>query len=309
MIMGAQIQKKILMLTDFSPAATKALAYAQFIFKDQPTHFHILHLYTPSIAQSRFMAVSIGMNHAEDLSLNLAIKGLEEQLALAKKGNQIPQHSFSTQASFNLLVPAVKEVLSQEHFDMVVMGHKGKTGIEANFMGSQTLRLIKGAIGVPILAVPLKVSFKFPKSIAFATDFSRFFAASELAPLVSLAKDFKATIQVVQVRDPQIIPTEAQQFNLLMLHKYLKELPFEEHRIKGVHRIARSLGAFSEAHGIHLLALLNYHHNLIEDLSKEAIARKLLKIAVAPLFILPELGMTTHQNFPKTKSNAELFSA
>jgi nucleotide-binding universal stress UspA family protein len=306
--MGAQIQKKILILTDFSPAAAKALAYAQFIFKDQPTHFHILHLYTPSIAQSRFMAVSVGMNHAEDLSLSVAKKGLEEQLALAKKGNHIPQHSFSTQASFNLLVPAVKEVLSQEHFDMVVMGSRGKTGIEANFMGSQTLRLIKGAIGVPILAVPQKVSFEFPKSIAFATDFSRFFAASELAPLVSLAKDFKATIQVVQVRDPQIIPTEAQQFNLLMLHKYLKELPFEEHRIKGVHRIARSLGTFSEAHGIHLLALLNYHHNLIEDLSKEAIAKKLLKIAVAPLFILPELGMTTQQNFPKRKSNAELFS-
>ena len=304
--MGTVIQKKILILSDFSPAATKALAYAQFIFKDQSTHFHILHLYTPSIAQSRFMAVSVGMNNTEDLALSMAKKGLEEQLALAKKDRKASHHSFSTQASFNLLVPAVKEVISQEHFDMVVMGSKGKTGIEANFMGSQTLRLIKGAVGVPILAVPKEVSF--PKSIAFATDFSRFFAASELAPLVSLAKDFKATIQVVQVRDPQITLTEAQQFNLLMLHKYLKELPFEDHRIKGVHRIARSLGTFAEAHGIHLLALLNYHHNLIEDLSKEAIAKKLLKIAVAPLFILPELEMTNHQIFRKTKSNSELFS-
>lgn len=253
------------------------------------------------------MAVSVGMNLAEDLSLSMAKKGLEEQLALAKKGNQIPQHSFSTQASFNLLVPAVKEVLSQEHFDMVVMGSRGKTGIEANFIGSQTLRLVKGAIGVPILAVPKKVSFEFPKSIAFATDFSRFFAASELAPLVSLAKDFKATIQVVQVIDPQIIPTEAQQFNLLMLHKYLKELPFEDHRIKGVHRIARSLGTFSEAHGIHLLALLNYHHNLLEDLSKEAIAKNLLKIAIAPLFILPELGITGRYTLSKSNTRDKMY--
>ena len=188
--MGAQIQKKILILTDFSPAATKALAYAQFIFKDQPTHFHILHLYTPSIAQSRFMAVSVGMSHAEDLSLSVAKKGLEDQLALAKKGKHIPKHSFSTQASFNLLVPAVKEVLSQEHFDMVVMGSRGKTGIEANFMGSQTLRLIKGSIGVPILAVPQKVSFDFPKSIAFATDFFKILCRFRVSPFSLACKRF-----------------------------------------------------------------------------------------------------------------------
>ena len=305
--MGGPIQKKILILSDFSPAATKALQYAQFIFKDQPTHFHILHLYTPSIGQSRFMALGVGMKAAEDMALVNAKRGLKEQLDLAKNRVTTSLHHFTTQASFNLIVPAVKEAIGQQHYDMVVMGSKGNSGMAASFMGSQTLRLIKAAVAVPILAIPKAVVFEFPKSIAFATDFSRFFAVSELAPLVSLAKDFKATIQVVQVLDPQKDATEAQQFNLSMLHKYLKEIPFEAHRISGVHRIARTLGAFSEAHGIHLMAFLNYHHKLLEDLSKEAIAKNLLKIAIAPLFILPELGITGRYTLSKSNTRDKMY--
>lgn len=290
--MAAQQEKNLLILTDFSPQAWQALNYARFIFKDQPTHFHLLHLYTPNMVQSRFMATSVATGSVEDTALGYAKKELQRLAAHLAKENTLKHHRFTTEHSFNLLVCAVKEAVSETFYDMVVMGSKGHSGLEAAFMGSQTHKLIKGSIGVPILAVPEQVNFEPPKAMAFATDFSRFFAASELTPLVSLAKDFKASIQIVHVKEGDHPPTEAQEFNMFMLYKYLEDLPFESHRIGGVHKIAQSLGSFSETHGIHLLAFLNYHHSFLEDLSKEAIAKKLLHLSTSPLFVLPEMGMT-----------------
>ncbi len=301
--MTASISKKsILVLTDFSPSAYKALEYAQFIFKEVPTHFHLLHLYTPAIIQSRFMASSIASDALEDLALVAAKKGLSAQLSCAKSKGASVSHSFSAAHSFNLIVPATIEAVSEKKYDLLVMGSKGHSGLASVFMGSQTLKLIKAGVQIPILAVPEKVVFERPTSFAFATDFSRFFAAAELAPLIGLAKDFKASIQIVQVKDDSKLPSAAQQFNIRMLHNYLAELSFEEHRILGIHNIARSLGTFIEENGIHLMAFLNYHHSFIEWLSKEAIAKKLLRISSSPLVVLPELSMT-HNSYGKQRKD------
>ena len=295
-------KRQLLVLTDFSAAAYKALEYAQFLFQDSPTHFHLLHLYTPSMVQNRFMASSIATDAIEDLALSASKRGLKTLLAkINSKGTSV-HHSFSTQYSFNLIAPAVKEVISEKKYDLIVMGSIGHAGIEAAFMGSQTLKLIKAAVAIPILAVPLKVTFERPTAFAFATDFSRYFAAAELAPLVSLAKDMNASIQIVQVNDSLETPSEAQQFNMRMLHSYLEDLSFEAHRISGIHKIAKSLGDFTETHGIHLLAFLNYQHSFLENLTKEAIAKKLLKIVSSPLLVLPELSMTGNAAIKQTNS-------
>lgn len=287
-------KKNILVLTDFSPTAYKALEYAQFIFKEVPAHFHLLHLYTPGLIQSRFMAASVASDAVEDLAMLAAKRGLKAQLQSVKSKGASVLHSFSSAHSFNLIVPATKEAVLEKPYDLIVMGSTGQSGLESVFMGSQTLKLIKASVQIPILAVPKQVVFERPSSFAFATDFSRFFAAAELAPLISLAKDFKASIQIVQVKDTAKSPSEAEQFNVRMLHAYLSDLSFEEHRVSGIHNIARSLGTFIEEHGIHLMAFLNYHHSFIEGLSKEAIAKKLLKISSSPLVVLPELSMTNN---------------
>lgn len=291
--MAAPISKKrILVLTDFSPTAYKALEYAQYIFKELPTHFHLLHLYTPAMIQSRFMASSMTSDAMEDLALLAAKRGLTAQLLSVKSKGASVTHSFSSEHSFNLIVPATKEAISEKSYDLIVMGSTGHSGLESVFMGSQTLKLIKASVQIPVLAVPEQVVFERPSSFAFATDFSRFFAAAELAPLISLAKDFKASIQIVQVKDHAKSLSEAEQFNVRMLHAYLADLSFEEHRVSGIHNVARSLGTFIDEHGIHLMAFLNYHHSFIEGLSKEAIAKKLLRISSSPLLVLPEITMT-----------------
>src|SRR5690606_18450212 len=127
-------------------------------------------------------------------------KGLKKTLQKIRGSQPDPQHHFETISSFSLLVEEVKELVDSLGIDLVVTGTKGASGHSAVFMGSNTVRMIKSARNCPILAIPHHFKFIAPTQMAFATDYTRFYSDSELAPLMTMARMFRAKIQVVHVQ-------------------------------------------------------------------------------------------------------------
>ncbi len=288
--------KNILVPSDFSENAWNATRYAIELFKSQDCVFHIVNTYTPAIANSRFMASSLGGKVVADGERTRSENGLELVLERIKNTCNYSNHSFKTYSSFRLLVDEVKEITIEQKIDLIVTGTKGASGVDEVFMGSNTVRLIKAVKNCPILAIPQFFGFEKPKEIAFATDFNRFYTTSELKPLIDLARVFNATIRIVHVQYEIKALTELQQFNLGMLRKYLHNIEHYVHTVSELNSVSKTLEVFSKELDIHLLAMLNYQHSYVEKLTREPVIKRMAFHAKIPLLIIPELGMATPSN-------------
>lgn len=290
--------KNILIPTDFSENAWNAINYALALFKDEKCVFHLLNTYTPSIANSRFMASSI-QNGVVDATHNNSINGLQAIVKRIKEAHYNPNHSFKNISSFSLLVDQVKEIVAAENIDLVITGTKGASSFDEVFMGSNTVRIIKSIKNCPVLAIPQHYEFERPSEIAFATDFNRFYTASELEPLIEMAKTFNAVIRIVHVQYEIKALTELQLFNLNMLRKYLKDIEHYVHTVSELSSVSKTLEVFSKELDIHLLAMLNYQHSYVELMTRELVIKRVAFHTQIPFLVIPELGMEA----PSRKKN------
>ena len=155
-----------------------------------------------------------------------------------------------------------------------------------------------------MIAIPQHFDFISPSEIAFATDFKRFYSASELKPLIELATMFNATIRIVYVQYEIKALDELQQFNLNMLRKYLNEVEHYVHTVSELNSVSKTLEVFSEELDIHLLAMFNYHHSYMERVTREPIVKKTAFHTQIPLLIIPELGMEAYTRTSETAAAA-----
>tara|TARA_R110002051_G_scaffold65839_1_gene119464 strand:- start:9103 stop:10005 length:903 start_codon:yes stop_codon:yes gene_type:complete len=294
--------KNILLPTDFSKNAWNAIQYSIDLYKDEPCVFYLLNTYTPSISTSRFMASVL---YEESLTVeNYSKEGLQHILNRIQKKYHNPLHNFKTISSFSLLVDEVREVIDEYNIDMVILGAKGASGLAEIFMGSSAVRIIKAVKNCPVLAIPNQFKFKTPKEIAFATDFNRFYTQSELQPIINMVKTFNSVLRIVHVQNEIKALTELQRFNLNMLRKYFKDIEYYIHTVSELNSISKTLEIFANELELHLLAMLNYQHSYLEEITREPIVKQLTFHTKIPLLVIPEIGMN---NSLKNKRDQKIY--
>jgi len=241
-----------------------------------------------------------------DAVRNSSEEGLQKTVERVKSKYGNTKHSFKTFSSFNLLIEEVKDLVSRHNIDLVITGTKGASEIDDVFMGSNTVRIIKSIKKCPVLAIPQHFDFIAPTEIAFATDFKRFYTASELNPLLELAQMFKATIRIVHVQHGTKALSELQQFNINMLKRYLNGAEHYVHTVSELHSVSQTLEMFSEELDIHLLALINYQNGCyLEKMTREPIVKRTAFHTQIPLLVIPELGMEGVSNTTEEQEKEE----
>ncbi len=293
------LMKNILIPTDFSVNAWNAARYAMDLFRNEKCIFHLLNVYTPAIASSRFMAANFDGGAFEDGAHLHSERGLKTWVERIKRWDNNPYHHYKTISSFSYLVDEIKDTVENHNINLIVTGTKGASGMEEVFMGSNTVRMIKSIKNCPVLAIPQHFDFVTPTEIAFATDFNRFYAQSELQPLIEMAKAFGAAIRIVHVQYEIKALTELQQFNLGMLRKYLKNVEHYVHTVSELNSVSQTLETFTNELDIHLLAMLNFQHSYMERMTREPVVKRVAFHTQIPLLVIPELGM---ELAPKRKS-------
>ncbi len=283
--------RRVLIPTDFSANAWNAIEYTLNLFRDQFCTFYLLNTYTPAIPHSRFMAPIRNGLLVEDAVRIDSQQRLDKTLRSIKKRHTNHKHRFELISSFNLLIDEMVNAIDTFSIDLVVTGTKGASGIDEVFMGSNTVRMIKNIKNCPVLAIPQKFNYRAPQEIAFATDFNRFYSATELMPLIEMAQTFNAVLRIVHVQYEIKPLSEIQQFNMNMLRKYLKGVEHFIHTVSELNSVSRTLEIFSQELGIHLLAMLNYHHSYMEKMVREPIVKRTAFHTQIPLLVIPELEM------------------
>ena len=95
---------------------------------------------------------------------------------------------------------AVRRAARQRRAGLIVVGTHGRTGAARVFLGSVAARIVATA-PCPVLAVKRKPRKAIPRTVVFATDFSRASAPAGRTAL-ALARSAGARLRIVHVRKP-----------------------------------------------------------------------------------------------------------
>ena len=265
----------ILLPTDFSVNAQKAIDYAVRLFEREACIFYVLHAYhdAPSDVKTR-------------VDLENDLKHLVE--ILSKKEN--PKHLFKPVFLIESVVNALNITMIDKAIDYTIMGNKGVSSLFNVFMGSNTVRAISQLDTGPIIAVPADYDYDRPEEIVFANNFKHRFIAAELEPLIKVTKLWDSTLSVIHILTGKILE-KIQKQNKEALKHALKGVKSRFSEVQMEVSITSSLYKLEkENKKIGMVALLKTKHGILENLFHEPVVRKMTFNTEVPLLILPEIA-------------------
>ncbi|HMP86548.1 MAG TPA: universal stress protein, partial [Lacibacter sp.] len=156
--------KKILVPTDFSETALKALVYAAEIALKSAGTVYLLHVITPD--ENRVWRPHV---REDDYGKALTKERLTKlDSAWKSMLHTYPDVNIVTELANGPVTTAILDFAEQQQMDLVVMGTTGASGLKQLLMGSVAASTI-GKTAVPVLTVPASYEMKEPRCLLFAT--------------------------------------------------------------------------------------------------------------------------------------------
>jgi nucleotide-binding universal stress UspA family protein len=162
--------KNLLVLTDFSEAASHAAVYSYALAKQMRANLVLCNVF---VVPSQLPQAGLLMWPLQDaeLCLNDSQKELKKLKDLLRKADD--QDDFRPEVSIRsekgTLVEVVKEISTKNQIDFIVMASHG-VGFEKLMMGNQVRSLINET-GAPVLIIPPKSKLTLIRKICLALDF------------------------------------------------------------------------------------------------------------------------------------------
>ncbi|MCK0126014.1 universal stress protein [Gelidibacter sp. F2691] len=275
------MKKSILIPTDFSENAGTALDYATKLYANEECTFYFLNSYYFSNAQSRTFITSHFIASLKEASQ----RDLAALKAKADKDYNNPGHTFEIIISGDELLYAIKNSIEKYQIDMVIMGTKGATGVDKFFFGSNTVKTIQSIKASPVMAVPNNKSFTAPKHIAFPTDFNRPYDLAVLKVLQDFAALHDAHINILHINVEKSLSIK-QQKNVDFLKDVFKDQKHSFHWMPAYSTKAEIINDFIKELHIDVLAMFNYKHSIIENMTKEPIIKNIGYQPIIPFLII-----------------------
>jgi len=276
--------KNILIPTDFSDNAYKAISYALRLFKDENCAFHLLHTYTPAVYQSEYLLHSPGQLGLGDIYRTDSEKKLEDlkQKVISESSN--PKHLFRTYSAFSILMEAIDELVDSKQIDILIMGTQGATGAKEIFLGSNTVHAIKRA-RCPILAIPFDFDVQMPTKILFPTDYEIKYNFELIEQVLFIAKKHKSILDIMHVRSGYEL-NEEQKKNKINLKLLLSETKHKFHELpdQGIMEAINNIQSLLHPQ---MLVMVKNKHSFLENLFLKPVINQIGFHSSVPFMVLP----------------------
>ncbi|GMN11757.1 hypothetical protein MTsPCn9_29400 [Croceitalea sp. MTPC9] len=277
--------KRILLPTDFSDNAFKAITYALRVFENMECTFYLFHTYNPPVYEVEYLLL-----HPSDFGLgdeyleNSQTKLIELQRSLEEQFKN-PKHKFLIHTAFNSFLNEVLDTVENESIDYVVMGTKGATGAREILLGTNTVHVIKRVMR-PVIAVPPNYEYEAPKEILFPTDYEIEYPKGKFEPLLEIAEQHRSRINVMHVSTGYEL-TKNQKEHQQSLKKLLgstalfHDLPSDD--------VIHAINTFHTQENINLLVMVQNKHTFFERLFIEPVIKKIGFHITLPFMVIPHL--------------------
>lgn len=266
--------KIIILPTDFSKNAQKAIDYAVRLLENEECIFFLLHAYheAPSSEITKMIAQE---------ELNELVKKMESQ-------NEGKKHHFNGVLETDSVLNLINQTQENEGADYIFIGTKGSSTLREIFIGSNTLDLINYVEGCPIVMVPEGYQYNSLKEIVFATNFKNAFISLELKPLIDMASLWNSTLNIAYVRTEEDF-SDTQKSNKELLRTELKGIKHKFIEVEQRDSVANTLYQIEKSsNNFGMISILKTKHGFFQKLTRENVIKNISFQTELPLLVLPQ---------------------
>ncbi|MCG9898486.1 MAG: universal stress protein [Hydrotalea sp.] len=274
--------KRILVPTDFSATAEKALLFAIDLAKKAGSSIMLYHVYTPveSVFIESFAERKL---HNENMQLEVMrqMHGLVETL---NPNNEVAI------ASIVGKVPLLENVVrfaEKNHADLIVMGTQGASGIKKSLIGTVAARMIE-ASRIPILLIPEQYNGSRIQSAVFATSYHPS-DIDALTATLGIANVLGASTTIVRIGLPGEESKEQQDFESYATHvkEHFDPIPLQFRLVSG-HDIQTTMEELYDHIPYDMLAMVRRKKSFLESFFLESFTEHMSYVTRQPLLVVPE---------------------
>ena len=192
--------KRILVPTDFSEHAEKALKAAAFIAKKTKSEIFLLHFLELPNQMIDFVTES---NHIPEVML--FIKKANETLQKIREQPYLNGITVTASIQFERAFSGILSFNQKNKLDLIIMGSHGTSGIEEILIGSNTEKVVRLS-EIPVLVIKKELNELKFKNFVFASDFSKEIR-KPFRKMIAFAKIFDANLFLVMICTPNSFKT------------------------------------------------------------------------------------------------------
>lgn len=272
--------KTILVPTDFSKNAERALDYAIAIAKKEKATIILLHaLHVTYISSEMPM-------YYEPSQLSIMLNETKNKLNLLQKKINLNNVNCKLINKHGFAVDLILEAIEKRKPQLVIMGTRGGGSLDERIFGSNTSKIIDKA-KCPVIAVPHKAAINVIKNITYATDYKTS-DVTVIKRIVDIAAVFNASVSLIHFADGEFTPiTEAEYLNKFKLQvrskiRYKKLL----YRIINGTDFTKTLEKYIRQQKPDLLAMSTHHRTSVFDkLFYKSETKRMVHHSKVPLMI------------------------
>jgi len=269
--------ERILIATDFSPAARNACSYGAQMAAMHQLPVFILHV-TPFPVVYPEIPVVLDIDDVLTTARQ-QMEQLQSEIVEEMKG-QAPVETEVRTGDF--LSELESRCLSYQP-SLVIMGSQGKSGMERFFFGSNTVKAMK-QLSWPLLCVSPAARFNGIKKIGFATDFEHILDTVPVRSIKAIVKTFGAELHLLHVNtgknfDPEIVFGSALSRELFWGVRPVLHLSDHENIYIGIMEQVT-------ATGLDLLITIPHEHGFIDRLINRSQSKEFILNSEVPVLIL-----------------------
>ncbi len=274
--------KTIIVPTDFSPVSINAMHFAVNMALAVDASIMLFHVYNIPVSYSEVPIILVSVEEMK--------KGSEAQLEELKNNiNHITSGKVKvyTESRMGNTVDELDEICQKIQPFAIVMGAKGKTGIENVMFGSTTLTAIRHLTWPVICVPPGKKYGNGIKKIGFACDFKQVVETTPVKFILQMVKEFNAELHILNVdyKEKHFRPETPEQS--FLLHNLLEEVKPQYHFINNPD-IEDGINEFAETNNLDLVVAIPKKHKLLEGIFRPSSTKQLVFQSHIPVMCVHE---------------------
>lgn len=267
----------LLVLTDFSPAADRALTYADALAERLDTTIVLLHVRRTSLLDPDLLTGRIA--HLSEGEVATALSDRSARLSVP----------CVVEVTNDQVADAVTEATQRLHPCLLVVGKPDTEHTPDELVTTTSLQLVQAAT-CPLLVVPVGAAVASPPAhITLAVDGEAFALSPESANIPHLLHELGAPLTVVHITTADEAESDSAQLYLDSVQRsgLAMELKLPEAQVIRHHDLAEGIQQAVLNTQADLLLVVARRHSLLGSLFHNSVTAQVVRHSIVPVLVLP----------------------
>lgn len=269
---------KIIVPTDFSEPASKALAYAIGLAQKTKASLHILHVNQVAMVDATMPAETyqVFVNEIESATSE-AFNEIEQTMLKAA------DLEYTFKSTYGYVSEEICDYALQQEADLIIMGTTGASGVAEILVGSNAASTVAKS-PVPVLVIPKQLGFIDYTRIVYATDYNEpEFPA--LMRLIFFAELFDCRLDVIHVKSDADRYFNAAN-NFFKKNKEKISYPNIHYIELEKGDVVQTINHYVDENKADLLVMAKHNRNFFDRLFHSSLSKKMAYHTKIPLLVL-----------------------